>query len=423
GFDFVYIDGSHRSDDTFLDAELAWRLMRPGALVIFDDYEWKMEPAESMTHPKRGIDAFLALQASEYEILHKGYQVILRKTAERRIGFLTKKETVEVDDVKLEYGINIAMCADSAYAMPTAVAVRSAVDATEDRRMSFYIIDCGLSEDDKKMIRESVPASTRVTLQFIELPDGSKGRRDPTWAKIDALSLLPVERALFLDSDILVRKALGALWSVDLHGKMLAAVRDIGHPLGHSGVERGPYFNAGVMLLDMARIRARLRDLFELVRNRAETTFKDQDVLNTFFRDEWLEIDLGWNATGLGTYAAMHSEDRAAVWPHGELKEAHRNPGIVHFSGPTHPTMASVLNEYVQPWISKPWGYAGAPGHPFAEEWWSVLGKTVWKNWRQSEERKAQQEEAEKRALSVDTDEFLKRVSKACGRGGQNQVW
>lgn len=26
GFDWIYVDGSHRSDDTFLDSELVWRL-------------------------------------------------------------------------------------------------------------------------------------------------------------------------------------------------------------------------------------------------------------------------------------------------------------------------------------------------------------------------------------------------------------
>jgi len=409
GFDFVYIDGSHKADDTLLDAELAWRLTRQGALVIFDDYEWSDEPPDSMSHPRRGIDAFLALHTGDYELLHKGYQVILRKTAEMRIGFLTKKGAREVNHEKLEYGINIVMCTDSAYAMPTAVTIQSAIDATADKRMTFYVVDCGLSEEDKGMIRETSSMSNRVTLQFIQLPDGSKGRQDPTWAKIDALSLLPVERALFLDSDILVRKDLGDLWKVDLQGKMLAAARDIGHPLGHNGVERGPYFNAGMMLLDMARIRTQLPLLIELTKSRAETTLKDQDVLNTFFRGGWLEVGLEWNATGLGTYARMHSEDRAAMWPRGELEGVHRNPRIVHFSGPMHPTMASVLNEYVQPWISKPWGYAGAPGHPFAEEWWDALKKTAWKYWPRSEERKMQQREAEKKALDVG-DPFIRLI-------------
>ena len=55
GFDFVYIDGSHEADDTFLDAELAWRLTRLGGLIILDDYRWDKEPVSSMHHPARGL--------------------------------------------------------------------------------------------------------------------------------------------------------------------------------------------------------------------------------------------------------------------------------------------------------------------------------------------------------------------------------
>ncbi|KAJ3547569.1 hypothetical protein NM688_g5388 [Phlebia brevispora] len=54
GFDWVYVDGSHEADDTFLDAELAWRLAKKGAVFIFDDYKWDKEPADSIHHPKRG---------------------------------------------------------------------------------------------------------------------------------------------------------------------------------------------------------------------------------------------------------------------------------------------------------------------------------------------------------------------------------
>lgn len=94
GFDWIYVDGSHEADDTFLDGELAWRLARKGAIFIFDDYDWNVEPKESIHHPKRGIDAFLALHAGEYRLLSgKGsYQMILQKMTDMRIGFLLKDE-------------------------------------------------------------------------------------------------------------------------------------------------------------------------------------------------------------------------------------------------------------------------------------------------------------------------------------------
>ncbi|KAG1730864.1 methyltransferase domain-containing protein [Suillus paluster] len=91
GFDWIYVDGSHRADDTLLDAELAWRLAREGCIFIFDDYNWPEQPVESIEHPRRGIDAFLALHAGEYERLSENpeqYQVVLKKTCKMRIGFL-----------------------------------------------------------------------------------------------------------------------------------------------------------------------------------------------------------------------------------------------------------------------------------------------------------------------------------------------
>lgn len=60
-FDFVYIDGSHYSKDVLEDAILAWRLVKPGGLVVFDDYNWTLEGTEigDLRNPRTGIDAFL----------------------------------------------------------------------------------------------------------------------------------------------------------------------------------------------------------------------------------------------------------------------------------------------------------------------------------------------------------------------------
>ena len=88
GFDLVYIDASHRSDDTLLDAELAWRMAVRGCIIIFDDYEWDQQPEGTIEHPKNGIDSFLKTHENEYTLLHQGYQVIVRKEVPLRVGFV-----------------------------------------------------------------------------------------------------------------------------------------------------------------------------------------------------------------------------------------------------------------------------------------------------------------------------------------------
>lgn len=44
-FDMIYIDGSHQATDVLADAVLAFRLLRTGGMMIFDDYYWHEEPA------------------------------------------------------------------------------------------------------------------------------------------------------------------------------------------------------------------------------------------------------------------------------------------------------------------------------------------------------------------------------------------
>ena len=77
-FDLIYIDGSHRAADVYADATLAWGLLKPGGLLIFDDYLWDLMPDEA-ERPKLAIDAFMSAYAGEFEIVSHGYQMILRR--------------------------------------------------------------------------------------------------------------------------------------------------------------------------------------------------------------------------------------------------------------------------------------------------------------------------------------------------------
>lgn len=77
-FDFIYIDGDHRAPGVLEDAVLAWRLLKSGGILIFDDYEWVAMPAE-IDRPKMAIDAFLRCYANRLEVVHRGYQMIVRK--------------------------------------------------------------------------------------------------------------------------------------------------------------------------------------------------------------------------------------------------------------------------------------------------------------------------------------------------------
>ncbi len=77
-FDFIYIDGSHIARDVLTDGCMAWPLLKKGGIMVFDDYMWG-EPRDILHRPKPAIDAFVNIFAEEVDMVHMGYQLIVRK--------------------------------------------------------------------------------------------------------------------------------------------------------------------------------------------------------------------------------------------------------------------------------------------------------------------------------------------------------
>jgi predicted O-methyltransferase YrrM len=77
-FDFIYGDGSHDPRDVCLDGILAWSLLKPGGVMIFDDYEWggHLPPHK---RPDVGINAFLAIHDKQFDTIRSSYALAIRR--------------------------------------------------------------------------------------------------------------------------------------------------------------------------------------------------------------------------------------------------------------------------------------------------------------------------------------------------------
>lgn len=75
-FDFVYVDGSHEACDVLHDAVQAFRVVRTGGIIVFDDYGWGVA---GQSRPKEAIDAFLLCFKDKIEVLLKDYVVIVQR--------------------------------------------------------------------------------------------------------------------------------------------------------------------------------------------------------------------------------------------------------------------------------------------------------------------------------------------------------
>jgi len=251
--------------------------------------------------------------------------------------------------------------------MPLAVMLRSmAANLCPRRRVDVQIVADGLDCDLRARVSSALPPNVSVhwtapqRAGFVELP--LWGRM--TISTYDKLALgrwLPssVARALWLDCDLLVLDDVAKLWETP-NGPhcVLAAqdglVRTFGARFGVAGrhemrIDNGAeYFNAGVMLIDVARWRdedVAGRALAYLQKHRREVFFWDQEALNAALAGNWGKLDPRWN------------------WSPGSTMASDLSPSIIHFTGGL-----------------KPWRLEG---HSARQKlYYQYLDATAWAGWR-----------------------------------------
>jgi len=74
-FDFIYIDGSHKCLDVYLDACLAWKLLRHGGYILFDDYLFNT--GDLLGSPKEAIDHFM--REHHGTVVFRDYRVCIKR--------------------------------------------------------------------------------------------------------------------------------------------------------------------------------------------------------------------------------------------------------------------------------------------------------------------------------------------------------
>ena len=228
----------------------------------------------------------------------------------------------------------VILAADDNFALPLAVTVRSALDnLAPDRKLRIYLMDAGMTDDSRARLLRSWPAG-RFRIEWLKV-DASRLAGLPISGHVNLVSyyrllipqILPVDlpRAIYLDADLIVRTDLARLWDCDQSGQLCLAAQDCASPFFDSfqtlvnyqlcRPHMGPaypvpnfrelgfkpeaaYFNAGVLLIDLAawRVADVSRRLLEcLEEHRRHVVFWDQYALNVVLAGRWGQLDLRWN--------------------------------------------------------------------------------------------------------------------------------
>lgn len=141
-------------------------------------------------------------------------------------------------------------------------------------------------------------------------------------------SLLPeLDKALYLDSDTIVVGEIEDVWKRDVANYSMLAVAET-HVPGHMPLTV-PYFNSGVLLINLARLRAtnfEEKAKESLRQNHKIFKCADQDVLNTLYKDDWGLLPLAYNMmVAFYQLSSSMQHQKLEVW------RARKRPLILHF--------------------------------------------------------------------------------------------
>jgi len=255
----------------------------------------------------------------------------------------------------IETRIPIALATDENYAMPTAVAMTSILEnAAKNTFYDFYILVPAdfstLTAQKMALIKVLYP---HCDIHFIDMKDSF----DDTLMRVSHITkptcyrlllgeiLLQYEKCIYLDSDIIVCTDLAEFYSTDLEGYYLGGIKDIdfNDPFQNHDERyketglcaENSYINAGVLLMNLKKIREDGMTEIFLREIKKGYLFSDQDVLNITCLNKIRYLPVKYN---LMNYLFLFPDRKPyLIYPKDEFDEAKNNPAIIHYAAHLKP--------------------------------------------------------------------------------------
>jgi lipopolysaccharide biosynthesis glycosyltransferase/predicted Zn-dependent protease len=216
----------------------------------------------------------------------------------------------------------VFLCTDRNYLCATIVALYTATRALESRGVDFYVVaDDDVADLCRRAIAPFVQASIAVTVVSASDVVGAAEKLYPAYGLFTSGHVLASaayyriyfakylqrlgrhHKAVYIDSDVLVRFSLDPLFFGDLGGKPMAARLETMRPevrraITHHNLADDRYFNSGVLLFDLQNddLAAGLDGAVQAITDDGTMLlFHDQCALNLGFRENFTDLAMGWN--------------------------------------------------------------------------------------------------------------------------------
>lgn len=257
----------------------------------------------------------------------------------------------EAKEREVEEMLHIAFCFDEKVVQYVLIAAASCIrEAVVPYHFHFIFPDTAEKAFCEafrifELWRKKHPDFPDCRFSFVPVSAQEYGRlpSTPTLSKAAALRLLldtflpKLEKVLYLDCDLFVTDSLLPIWRTELGDTFLAAAEDGlirsgcgGEPYLRKVRLPGPYFNSGVLLIDLNKWKAyRIgeRAIAELKNEPIRCGFLDQDALNILLTGKWTKLADKWNLV-LSRHPLASRWHDFFPWKGDALEK-----GIYHFTG------------------------------------------------------------------------------------------
>lgn len=272
--------------------------------------------------------------------------------------------------------VDIVLCSDDNYVMPTAVLMTSIGHANKLLDIHYHIVTAGLSKDSQDALARN-KGSEHSSITFYTI-DESFVKNCPVrpgehislaaYFRLMLPSILPqdITKVLYIDGDIICVDSIEELWNMPLDGISAMAAPDMRcndiRNLNRLSLDYADeYLNSGVMLINLDWWRQndiQNKSVQFASENQDICLFHDQDTLNVVLRGSMRQLSIRYN---LQEHFLEPFENQFISKKHfQDLQNALKNPCLIHYTG-----------------FRKPWHRECV--HPLKSAWLFVYNNTEWK--------------------------------------------
>lgn len=266
---------------------------------------------------------------------------------------------------------------DDNFAMQCGVTITSICINNPNEDISFHILTAGLQKNNIEALKQQVNVFKKEIffhvidekkLEQCYIRKNAANGKIATYFRFLIPNILKEEtKAIYFDSDLIIRKNLKEFWNTDLSGYAIGVCpgenNDGIHNFNRLKYDKTKgYFNAGVLIMNLEywrnnKVFDRLIEYASKMGSILEQ--QDQDVLNYVLQDEKLNLPITYNIQE----AMLWTKDKLWIdWHYfSELDEALKDPAIIHYTSA------------LKPWYKECY-------HPFKHEWWLYLERSIFGN-------------------------------------------